>query len=124
MARKLFYLVARREARIQGKPIYYCRFRNTDGDLLPWRSTGETSRTRAELWALARLGQDTKRRENITLEAFVIGFWSLNGAFARARSDHGFSLRNGYLEIAEGYTQPSAACLALLPPAGPDTGQN
>ena len=68
-------------------------------------STGEPARTRAELWALGCLGQDREHRESITLEAFVKDFWNLEGAFARARLDRGFTLSHGYLEIAEGYTR-------------------
>jgi len=105
MARKPFYLVARKDVQIKGRPVFYCRFRNAQGDLLPWKSTGETSRTRAELWALGRIGESKERRESIILEAFVKDFWSPEGAFARARSDHGFTLSKGYLEIAEGYTR-------------------
>jgi integrase len=105
MAQKPFYLVARKDVQIKGRPVFYCRFRNTEGKLLAWRSTGETSKVRAELWALGRLGQDREHRENITLKVFVKDFWNVEGAFARARLDHGFTLSHGYLEIAEGYTR-------------------
>jgi integrase len=105
MARKAFYLIARKDVKIKGRPVFYCRFRNGQGDLLAWRSTGETSRTRAELWALARLNASKDRRENITLEAFAKDFWSPEGVFARARSDHGFTTSKNYLEFAESYTR-------------------
>ena len=64
MARKSFYLVARKDFQLKGRPVFYCRFRNAQGDLLPWVSTEETARTRAELWALGRLGQDQEHRES------------------------------------------------------------
>jgi integrase len=105
VARKPFYLVLRLDRLIAGRPAYYCRFRDVEGNLLPWVSTGETARTRAELWALGRLGENRERRETITFEAFVAGFWSPEGAFAQGRAAHGFSLSKGYLEIAEGYTR-------------------
>ncbi len=52
MAKKRFYLIKRKDRLLEGKPTYYCRFRDDDGNLEAWRSTGETSKTRAELWAL------------------------------------------------------------------------
>lgn len=105
IVKKLFYLVTRKDVLIKGKPVYYCRFRNTDGDLLPWRSTRETSKTCAEIWALSRLCEARVQRENITLAAFVDDFWKADNAFAETRADHVFSLSLGYLDIAEGYTR-------------------
>ena len=105
MAKKSFYLVRRKDRLTSGKPTYYARFRNTEGDLLPWRSTGQTSKTRAELWAIKHLAKSKERRENITLESFTEGFWSPDGAFAQGCADRGFTLSNGYLDIAEGYTR-------------------
>jgi hypothetical protein len=59
MAKKTFYLVKRKDALTDGKPTFYARFRSPDGELLPWRSTGEITRTKAEIWAKA----EEKRRE-------------------------------------------------------------
>lgn len=50
MAKKRFYLVKKRNRRSEGKAIYYCRFRSPSGELLPWKSTGETSKASAENW--------------------------------------------------------------------------
>jgi len=105
VARKPFYLVLRRDRLIKGKPTYYCRFRDAEGGLLPWASTGETAKTRAELWAQAQLREGIERRETVTLKEYVKGFWKPDGAFASGRAAHGFSLSRGYLEIAEGYTR-------------------
>jgi integrase len=55
MAKKQFYFVKRKDKLTDGKPTVYCRFRDESGNLLPWRSTGETTRTRAELWAQAEI---------------------------------------------------------------------
>lgn len=105
MARKAFYLVRRNDRLAGGKPVYYCRFRDAEGNLLPWVSTGQTNKTRAELWAIGRLGRDQERRENITLKDFAKDFWNPQGTFAQGRAAHGFTLSRGYLEIAESYTQ-------------------
>jgi hypothetical protein len=74
MSRKLFYLVARKNVRPLGCPVFYCRFRNQEGQLLAWRSTGETSETRAELWALSKPGEAKEQRETITLESSARSF--------------------------------------------------
>lgn len=55
MPRERFYLMKRRDKLTEGNPACCCRLRNYDGQLLPWRSTSETSKTRAELWALKRI---------------------------------------------------------------------
>ena len=36
MARKQFYLIRRKDKLTNGKPTFYCRFRDIGGILLPW----------------------------------------------------------------------------------------
>jgi integrase len=105
MAKKSFYIIRRKDRLTNKKPTFYVRFRDTDGILLAWRSNGETSKTRAELWAQAQLGKSLHRKENITLEAFAKGFWNSDGPFVQKRCDRGFTLSAGYLEISDGYTR-------------------
>ena len=105
MAKKAFYLIRRKDRLTQGKPTYYARFRDSKGVFLPWKSTGETSKTRAELWAQERLGESIDRRENVSLASYVEGFWDSDSTFAQGRFAHGFTLTNTYLEISEGYTR-------------------
>jgi integrase len=105
MAKKQFYLILRHDRLTAKKPTYYCRFRGSDGELLPWVSTGKTARTRAELWAMAKLKEGQVRREHASLAEYAAGFFSTGGRFAQGRADHGFALSNGYLEVAEGLTR-------------------
>lgn len=63
MAKKNYYLIRKKYRLTNRKPTYYVRFRDADGSLLPWRSTGETSKTRAELWAQAHLGEAVRQRD-------------------------------------------------------------
>jgi integrase len=77
MAKKPFYLIKRRDKLTNGKATYYCRFRDVEGSLLAWRSTGETTKTRAEIWANEAI-QQTKSRlpgDDLTLSAFAAEFF-------------------------------------------------
>lgn len=51
MAKKAFYLIRRKDRLTSGKPTYYVRFRGSDGEFLPWRSTGETSMAACLCWS-------------------------------------------------------------------------
>ena len=73
----------------QGKPfylyrrnrIYYCRFKLSDGRLSPRKSTGETSKGRAERWAIDYLSAgQIIRKEIITLADFSKEFFSWDRA--------------------------------------------
>ncbi len=78
MARKQFYLVRRRDKLTGGKPTFYCRFRDeATGGLQPWRSTGETSKTRAENWAQAEVRRERESTPgaDITLAQFAADFF-------------------------------------------------
>jgi len=48
MGVKQFYIIKRKDRLTNGKPTYYCRFREETGEVLPWQSIGEYSKTRAE----------------------------------------------------------------------------
>jgi hypothetical protein len=43
MAKKRWYLVRRKDKRTNGKPTF-CRFTDESGNLLPWKSTRETTK--------------------------------------------------------------------------------
>jgi hypothetical protein len=77
VAKKQFHLIERADRLTDGKPTYYCRFRGEDGERLPWRSTGETSKTRAENWALAEIerARTAVPGADITLASFAIDFF-------------------------------------------------
>jgi hypothetical protein len=75
VAKKRFYLVKRRNRRLEGKAIYYCRFRNPDGKLLPWKSTGSTSKTNAENWALDHLDDAVSVRATLTFKQYAVRWW-------------------------------------------------
>jgi len=76
MAKKRFYLVKRKDKLTQGKPTYYCRFRDTSGTLLPWKSTGLTAKTTAENWALLEMPKTeaAKLQPEVTLAMFAADF--------------------------------------------------
>jgi len=54
---KPFYLYRRNR-------VYYCRFKLSDGQLSPAKSTGETAKGRAERWAIDYLSAGQIIHEN------------------------------------------------------------
>lgn len=102
MALKSFYLVKRSERLTEGKPTYYCRLRDEDGELLGWRSTGETAKTRAENWALDHLHAKDEN-ESITFAQFALGWFTEDHAFVVARAARGSTLSPNYLEAQRIY---------------------
>ncbi|MBN2078550.1 MAG: hypothetical protein JW838_06265 [Spirochaetes bacterium] len=80
---KLFYLYKRNS-------IYYCRFKLTDGRLTPAKSTGETSRNKAERWAFNYLSAGRiVLKQNVTLGEYADGFFSWDGAWATEKRVRG-----------------------------------
>ena len=105
MARQQFYLVRRKDklnknaaGRLQ--PTYYCRLRDEEGDLLPWKSTGETAKTRAELWALNRVksGANTSR-ENLTFGTYAAPWCKAGCAYCEGRLARGASITIGCRKV-------------------------
>ena len=72
-AKKRFYLIKRRNRRSEAKAIYYCRIRGSDGNLLPWKSTGQTTKSAAENWALDHLHEIASVRKTLTFKEYAEG---------------------------------------------------
>lgn len=106
MARKQFYLVKRRDKLTKGKPTYYCRLRDEGGDLVSWKSTGETTKTRAELWALSRVksGASTSR-ENLTFGTYAAPWWMAGCAYCEGRLARGASITQGYRKVRRSWLE-------------------
>lgn len=102
MSQKTFYLIKRSERLTNGKPTYYARLRNETGELMAWRSTGETNKGRAEAWALKRLDATTTD-ERITFTRFAEGWWTDGHPHVKGRRARGVSLSPGYLDVQRGY---------------------
>ncbi len=105
MSRKSIYLVKRSDRLIKGKPTYYARFRDEAGELLPWRSTGETSKTRAENWALKEYKAGRiSTRENLTFGTYSEKWWKWGECdFIRGRLARGKSISRTYADVQRGY---------------------
>jgi hypothetical protein len=84
VALKQFYLVKRKDRLTNGKPTYYARLRVESGELKAWRSTAETSKTRAENWALAQLSEK-EEDERLTLARFGKDWFTLDHPFVKGR---------------------------------------
>ena len=80
MTGKLFSLHKRIK---KNKSIYYCQFKLPDDSWSTAKSTGETTKVKAENWAIdyLRAGKIIKS-ENTTLEDFAVDFFSWDGEWA------------------------------------------
>jgi len=59
-----------------GKSVFYIRFRDDDGNLLPGRSSGQFSKGAAESWAYAQLKKGlVMPNKNITFERYAQDWW-------------------------------------------------
>lgn len=109
MAQKQFYLVRRRErvtkdSRGVLKPTYYCRFRSTDGRLLPWRSTGLTVRSAAETWAIHEIKADREAARRATIfGGYARDWWTASHGYVQGRLAHGHKLTATYLVVMRGH---------------------
>jgi len=126
MARKQFYLIRRKDKLTNRKPTFYCRFRDEGGELLPWQSTGETAKTRAENWALAEM----ERRKNeapsdtVTLGGFAAGFFRDSSPWIERQHRKGRKFGNAHAKNRQGhldrYILPRFGKLALADISKPD----
>jgi integrase len=104
--RKRPYSLNRRPTTKKNRFVYYCRFR--DPETQAYRSaisTGCSHRDDAILWAEGKLKEANDKAENTTLSKYSTGFWNLQGAYAQKKLVRGYTLSNGYLEIAEANTR-------------------
>ena len=62
IARKRFYLIKLKDKLTDGRATFYCRFRDNEGILLPWKSTGHATRTAAENWTLSEIRKRDEAR--------------------------------------------------------------
>src|SRR3990167_3654887 len=105
MARKAYYLVRRADRLLGKRPVIYARFRQLDGSIGGWVSTGETSTTAAELWAQGKLKDGTvATKSGLTLESYAKGWWTDAHAYTRSRRARGVRLSPVYLSAMRGYT--------------------
>jgi hypothetical protein len=100
MSHKPYYFIKRHDRLTNGKPTYYVRFRDDAGDILPWRSTGETSKTRAELWALEQYKNNTIAvRESLTFGSFASNWWVWDKCdYIRGKLARGQRISQAYAE--------------------------
>jgi hypothetical protein len=103
MAQKQYYLIRRKDRLTDGKSTYYVRFRTEDGSLLPWRSTGETAKTRAENYAIKRLrGGRLIAKESLTFGSYAEGWWTPEHPYVQGRLARGRRLVPTYLVVMRG----------------------
>ena len=101
----------RRPSKKIKRPIYFARFADP-GDFPTTVTTRETSKVRAEAWALAELerrraitAKRAERLANPTVAEYAAGFWEPTGFYAESRRVRGKSVSRGHLDIQESYTR-------------------
>jgi len=107
MSKKRFYLIKRADRLTNGKATYYARFRNEAGELLPWRSTGETAKTRAELWALDQIKLGFKMTDKrMRFSEYAENWWKWDKcSYVRRKLARGKSLSKGYADARRTYLE-------------------
>ncbi len=110
MAKKRFYVVKRRDRLTKDettgkyKPTYYVRFRGEGGELLPWQSTQETSKTRAELWAQRKTKAGAlTAQERMTFGTYAAKWWTSECPYCEARIARGTPITLGYRKVRHSY---------------------
>ena len=102
-AKKRFYLIKRRNRRSEGKAIYYCRIRGSDGNLLPWKSTGQTTKSAAENWAIDHLNQVALVKESLTFKQYADGWWMPDHQYLARKAARGSPVAPSYADVARSY---------------------
>ena len=104
MGRKEFYLVKRQDRLTKGKPTFYCRFRNMSGDLMPWQSAGEITKTRAENWAIQkRKNWPFSAKDSLTFKQYSADWWMPEHEYVRAKEARGSPLSRNYMDAQRLY---------------------
>jgi hypothetical protein len=110
MAKKRFYLVKRRDRLTKDettgkyKPTFYVRFRGEGGELLPWQSTQETLKTRAELWAQRKIKAGAlTAQERMTSGSYTAKWWTVECPYCEARIARGTPITLGYRKVRRSY---------------------
>jgi hypothetical protein len=57
------------------------------------------------IWCEGHLTEQRQKRENISFEKYVEGFWLPSGVYAQGKTSRGFTISLNYLKIAEIYTR-------------------
>ena len=83
-----------------GKPIYYVRFRGPDGERLPWRSSGQTSKSAARVWADEFVKHGLVPGNNrITLAEFTPRVWEWDSEYIRGKRARGSQIGRSHVAI-------------------------
>lgn len=97
-----FQLIERREK--GRKTIYYVRFRDDGGELLPWRPTpGITSKTAARAWAQKEIKKGSLTSSRATFAKYAEGWWTEEHSYVQGRLARGRKLTTTYLVVMRGH---------------------
>ncbi len=84
---KQFYLYPRKNAK--GKKIYYVKFRDQYGRILTGISSGQTSKTKAEAWAIERIKKRQYNNPHILFADIAKDFYNYDGVWVQGKISRG-----------------------------------
>lgn len=87
-----------------GRTVYYVRFRKDDGGYYTAKSSGQTTKSAAEAWAIEYLktGQ-VVMKENLTLSMYAEDFFAWEGEYISALRRKGRQIGQRYAENKQGH---------------------
>ena len=99
--RRDFYLIQRNDRKLNGRPVYYCRFRDSTGQPTPWRSTRCTAKVRAEQWARQQIAGG-KVGAPTDLAGYLLTFWDYEQSpYVRSKRAEGRELSPVYVKNSQ-----------------------
>ncbi|MCF7953879.1 MAG: site-specific integrase [Spirochaetales bacterium] len=82
-----------------GRTVYYARFRLDNGSWSTAKSTGQSTKTSAEAWAIKYLASgQVVLKENITFKEFAQGFFDYDGTYVQSQLFRGRSFGRRHAE--------------------------
>ena len=104
MAHKLFNLYKRPTTK-KNKHLYYVRFYDEEGNRLPGRSTGQTSKAAAETWAFEQLKRGIiSSPKNITFGKFAEDWWIWDKCpYIKGKIARGGEMSGSYADLMRAY---------------------
>lgn len=99
------YNLYKRPATKKNHYLYYCRFYDEDGNRLPGRSTGQTSKSAAEAWAIEQLKKGViSSDKNVTFGKYAESWWIWDECpYVKSKVSRGVKLSHSYVDLMRAY---------------------
>ena len=96
-----YYLVLRKDRKLDGRSVYYARFRDSTGKLTAWRSTRCTAKVRAAQWAEKQIAEG-KEGPPTNLVEYLLTFWDYEQSpYVRSKRAEGRTMSPVYVQNSQ-----------------------